>query len=125
MTEDQIKKILAKLESHEARIGAIENIVQKKSTKVGHGIGEKKQSQRKGKGDDLSAPVQKLLQGGYFKEARVDLDVVFELQRKLMTRKTPLRASVVNVLRNMVREDVLERTEVTRDGKILIAYIKL
>ncbi|MCH7730871.1 DEAD/DEAH box helicase family protein, partial [Patescibacteria group bacterium] len=76
----------------------------------------------KSKAEDLVPQVKQLLQDGFFKEAKIDLDVISELQRRLLTRKKPLRASVVNVLRKMVRDGILERTEITRDKKILIVY---
>lgn len=121
MLEDQIKTIFTQLEEHEKRIRAIEDGVapstKKKSVDNG-GRGTKS------KGEDLHAPIQRLVQDNFFKEAKTDLDVVSELQRRLLTRKKPLRASTVNVMRAMVRGGVLERTEIVKSKRTLIAYKK-
>ena len=116
---EQIKKIFAQLADHESRLQRIEGSKPKSATK-NVAVPQK----RSGKGEDLHPPIQKLFDSGFFDEARIDLDVVVELQKRLMTHKKPLRASVVNVLRSMVRTGSLERTQVTRDEKTLIAYIK-
>ena len=115
----EIKKIL---QDHEKRIRALESGKVTNTTKKKPTDDSKKRP--KGKGEDLYASIQRLVQDNFFKEARTDLDVVSELQRRLLTRKKPLRASVVNVLRKMVREGVLERTEATRNERTLIAYKK-
>jgi len=120
MVDIQIKKILAQLAEHEKRIHSLENIESKKVPKKESAKNMRKRS--KARGEDLLPPIQGLVQGGFFEEARVDLDVVSELQRRLLTRKKPLRASVVNVLRRLVRVGSLDRTEITRNKKTLIAY---
>jgi len=115
---EEIKKILAQLEDHEARLNVLEDggkVVKKSIIKMAH-------SPKTKKGEDLSAPIHQLLQKSFFNEAKVDLDVVSALQKKLLTKKKPLRASVVNVLRSMVREGSLERVDTVIDGKERIAY---
>ncbi len=122
MAEVQFQKILDQLENHEKRISLLEGSEVKnfpKKIPV-----DDKRKRTKGKGEDLHAPIQRLIQDDFFKEVRTDLDVVSELQRRLLTHKKPLRASVVNVMRKMVREGILERTEVIRDERTLIAYKK-
>ncbi|MBI4084893.1 MAG: hypothetical protein HY432_00015 [Candidatus Liptonbacteria bacterium] len=117
MSEELINKILTQLKHHEERISALEGVkTEPKGKKV-------RQSVIKGKADDLTLPIRKLFDEGFFKEARVDLEVVDELQKRLLTKKKPLRASVVNVLRKMVRNNLLERAEIARGKKNLIAYI--
>lgn len=120
MVNTQIKKILAQLVDHEKRIHSLENIESKKVPKKESAKNMRKRS--KVRGEDLLPPIQGLVQNGFFRDARVDLDVVAELQRRLLTRKKPLRASVVNVPRKLVREGSLDRTEITRNKKTLIAY---
>lgn len=81
-----------------------------------------KTAKKKNKAEDLKAPIQKLFDSGFFKEAKIDTDVSFELQKKLLTKQKPLRSSIVNVLRSMVRSDLLERIEVFHGKKKLIGY---
>lgn len=117
---EQVKAIFAQLADHEARLNVLEGkraVTTKKST-----LKKGPRSLKTKKGEDLSAPIHALLQKGFFSEPKVDLDVVNALQKKLLTKKTPLRASVVNVLRSMVREDSLERVDTVVDGKERIAY---
>ena len=123
MTETQLQKVITQLENHEKRIrvlegGEVRNLPQKEFT-------QRSRKQNKSKGEDLHPPIQKLVDSGFFSENKIDLDVVSELQRKLLTSKKPLRSSVVNVLRKLVRDEVLERTEAVRGEKKLIAYIKV
>lgn len=121
MAEEELQKILMQLEDHEKRIRALENGEVESSTKKKPAeLGRKVKS----KGEDLYLPIEKLVQNGFFNETRIDLDVVSELQRRLLTRKKPLRASVVNVLRKMVRDGVLERMEAIKKEKTFIAYKK-
>ncbi|MEX2013962.1 MAG: hypothetical protein WD896_01250 [Parcubacteria group bacterium] len=119
MDKNQIKKILDQLTDHEGRLQRLEGSKPKSVTKAAT-VPKKRQ----GKGEGLHPPIQKLFDSGFFNEARIDLDVVSELQKKLLTRKKPLRASVVNVLRNFVRDGMLERADIVRNEKKLIAYIK-
>jgi len=120
MVDVQIKKILTQLAEHERRIHSLENRESKRAPKKESVKNMQKRS--KAKGENLLPSIQGLVQDGFFKEARVDLDVVSELQRRLLTRKKPLRASVVNALRKLVREGSLCRTETIKDKKTLIAY---
>ncbi|MDQ3076254.1 MAG: hypothetical protein M3Q34_03950 [bacterium] len=123
MSKEQIKKIFEQLATHEERIGVLENVEGKKKASGIRPVA-KVQKQSKGKAEDLHLPIQQLIQKDFFKDAKIDLDVVNELQKKLLTRKKPLRASVVNVLRTMIRNDVLERVDVVIGKKTLIAYKK-
>jgi len=77
---------------------------------------------RKNKAEDLKVPIMKLFDSGFFKEPRIDMDVFSELQKRLLTKQKPLRSSIVNVLRDMVRKDLLERIDVVRGKKKLIGY---
>lgn len=122
MSDAQFQKIFTQLEDHEKRIRALEDGKIKDAVKQKLAAGSENRS--KSKGEDLYAPIQRLVQDNFFKEARTDLDVVSELQRRLLTRKKPLRASVVNVMRKMVRDGILERIEVIRNKRTLIAYKK-
>lgn len=126
MDEEQVRNLLAQLADHEKRIRLLENDVSNKKNFSGDGRpdsqNKKDATKRKGKGEDLSPPIQVLFKNDFFKDSRIDLDVVSELQRKLLTQKKPLRASVVNVLRRMVRSGILDRIEVAKNKKTLIAY---
>lgn len=81
-----------------------------------------KTAKKKSKAEDLKAPIMKLFNSGFFKEAKIDTEVFSELQRRLLTKQKPLRSSIVNVLRGMVRKDLLERVEAIREKKKLIGY---
>jgi len=120
MTDEEFQKLVKRLEDHESRIRILEgiNTTDKRPLKNK----TKTNSNKKGKGEDLFPPIQTLVKNDFFKDEKIDLDVVLELQRKLLTQKKPLRASVVNVLRRMVRGGILERTEIVRGKKTLIAY---
>lgn len=121
MSDPQLQKILEQLADHEKRIRVLEGGDISSDAKKNP---DNKNKKHKSKGEDLYAPIYKLVQDNFFKEAKIDVDVVSELQRRLLTRKKPLRASVVNVLRKLVRDGVLERTEIVRNEKKLVAYIK-
>ncbi|HEY4506931.1 MAG TPA: hypothetical protein VJH71_02090 [Candidatus Paceibacterota bacterium] len=124
MDDIQLKKLLEQLEDHDKRIRVLEG---SKVAELVKGIvgSDRKIPRERTAAEDLFVPVNKLSQDGFFKAAKIDLDVVAELQRKLLTRKKPLRASVVNVLRKMVRRGILERVEFIKDKKTLIAYKNL
>ena len=77
---------------------------------------------RKNKAEDLKVPIMKLFDSGFFKEPKIDMEVFSELQKRLLTKQKPLRSSIVNVLRDMVRKDLLERFDVIREKKKLIGY---
>lgn len=119
---EQINKILAQLINHEARISALENTGLKNAPKTESATKTQKRPKGKGRGEDLFPPIERLVQDGFFREAKIDLDVVSELQRRLLTHRKPLRASIVNAMRRMVREGILERMEIVRNEKTLIAY---
>lgn len=77
---------------------------------------------KKEKGVDLHRPIRSLYDAGFFRDGKNDLDVIQELQKRLMTTKKPLRSSVVNVLRKMVSEGQLNRDYVTKDKKSILLY---
>lgn len=113
MDQEEInKQIFERLEKLEKMIFSSGKIVEK-STEV---------LKKKGRAEDLKVPIMKLFDSGFFKEAKIDLAVSSELQRKLLTRQKSIRSSIVNVLRDMVRKELLERTEVIREKKKLIGY---
>lgn len=106
------KQIFERLEKIEKFVFGLGKNV-KKSAKI---------VKKKGKVEDLKTPIMQLFKSGFFKEAKIDMEVLFELQRKLLTKQKPLRSSIVNVLRSMVRKELLERIEVMREKKKLIGY---
>ncbi len=113
MNQEEInKKFLERLEKIEKVIFSEFEVKEK----------HKKIIKKKGKAEDLKLPIQKLFDGGFFKEAKIDKDVFSELQKKLLTRQKPLRSSVVNALRDMVRKEILERVDVVQGKKVLIGY---
>ena len=119
------KNLLQKLNQAQTLLTECVEILEQKDAeprKVSKKRSAKNRRQQSKRVEDLSPPIQGLIQSGFFKEAKIDLEVVSELQRKLLTKKKPLRASVVNVLRKFVRKGVLDRIEITKDKKTLIAY---
>jgi hypothetical protein len=124
MEQEQLKIFFDQLADHEARIVKLEGGESKKSISIKEELTKEaaKPNKSKGKGEDLVPPIQKLVTASFFKEPKIDQDVVSELQKRLLTRKTPLRPSVVNVLRKMVRSEVLKRVDVVKGKKTLIAY---
>ncbi len=120
MAQDNIQQILGKLEDHEKRIFALESKVIKDFGTVP--VEKKYKAKAKNKGEDLFPPIQKLLKDGFFAEWRTDLEVCSALALKLLTRKTPLRASVVNVLRAMVKKGLLTREKIQKDKRSILAY---
>lgn len=113
MNQEEInKQIFERLEKIEKVVFNTEEIAEKPL----------KKAKKKSKAEDLKAPIMKLFESGFFKEAKIDTDVSSELQRKLLTKQKPLRSSIVNVLRSMVRKELLERTEVIQGKKKLIGY---
>lgn len=113
MNQGQInKQIFGRLNKLEQVIFDADKILEKPAKTV----------KRKNKAEDLKVPIMKLFDSGFFKEPRIDMDVFSELQKRLLTKQKPLRSSIVNVLRDMVRKDLLERTDVIRGKKKLIGY---
>jgi len=106
------KQIFERLEKLEKAVFGSKEIVEKMT----------KTLKKKGKAEDLKAPIMQLFKSGFFKEAKIDMEVSFELQRKLLTKQKPLQSSIVNVLRGMVRKELLERIEVIREKKKRIGY---
>lgn len=113
MNQEEInKQIFERLEKIEGVVFG-QNKITEKPTKI---------AKKKNKAEDLKAPIQKLFDSGFFKEAKIDTDVFSELQKKLLTKQKPLRSSIVNVLRDMVRKGLLERVDVVRGKRTLIGY---
>lgn len=106
------KQIFERLEKLEKVVFRSKKIIEKPT----------KTLKKKGKAGDLKAPIMKLFDSGFFEETKIDTEVSSELRRKLLTKQKPLRSSIVNVLRNMVREELLERIEAIRGKKKLIGY---
>jgi len=71
---------------------------------------------------DLNGPIKSLYDSGFFKDGKIDLEVIKELQMKLLTSKKPLRSSVVNVLRKLVSDKLLIRDYITKDKKSILVY---
>ena len=120
MASDNIQQILSKLEDHEKRIRALEG-KRAKDLKTAP-LGKKRKINTKNKDEDLFPPIQKLLKDGFFAEWRTDLEVCNTLTLKLLTKKTPLRASVVNVLRAMVKKGLLTREKIQKGKRFVLAY---
>jgi hypothetical protein len=83
-----------------------------------------REAKSKRKPVDLTGPLNKLFQDGFFSEWRTDIDVTGQLQIKLLTERAPQRASVVNTLRKMVKTGLLIRNKVLIGKKNLLAYRK-
>lgn len=111
MTEE-IKSIISRLEKLEEAFFSPEKVIEK-PVKI---------TKKKGKAEDLKVPIMKIFDSGFFQEPRIDMEVFSELQKRLLTKQKPLRSSIVNVLRDMVRKDLLERVDVERGKKKLIGY---
>lgn len=120
MTYDNIQQILSKLEDHEKRIRALEGEEEKDLKMVL--LGERQKINTKNKGEDLFPPIQKLLKDEFFTEWRTDVEVCNTLTLKLLTKKTPLRASVVNVLRAMVKKGLLTREKIQKGKRSVLTY---
>ena len=113
MNQEQInKQIFERLEKLEQAIFDADKTLEKPAQTV----------KRKNKAEDLKVPIMKLFDSGFFKEPKIDMEVFSELQKRLLTKQKPLRSSIVNVLRDMVRKDLLERFDVIRGKKKLIGY---
>jgi len=117
MAYDNIQQILGKLEDHEKRIRALEGRKGKDAP-----LRERRKTDTRNKGEDLFPPIQKLLKDGFFAEWRTDIEVCNILVLKLLTKKTPLRASVVNVLRAMVKKGSLTREKTQKGKRSVLAY---
>lgn len=118
MDEVNLKEIIDRLEKLENSVfGSAVNHLEITGKTGRQGVKNKKE-----RNEDLIAPIRKLCDGGFFNIPKIDLEVLSELQKKLLTKKKPLRASLVNVLRKMTRKEVLERVEIVKGKKKLIAY---
>mgnify|MGYP001575581284 CR=1 FL=1 len=111
MNQEEInKQIFERLEKLEGVVFATE----KKAIK--------KEPTKRTKGIDLNIPISKLLSEGFFKSGRTDIEVCQELRLKLMTSKKPLRSSVVNVLRAMVKKGLLMREKMQKEKRTVLIY---
>lgn len=120
MADIQLQKIFTQLEDHEKRIRVIEN---NRGKNLGiEKLKIKKKTNAKNKGEDLFPPIQKLLEGGLFKDWQTDLNVCNALTIKLLTKKKPLRTSVVNVLRVFVKKELLTRDKIQKNKRQVFAY---
>jgi hypothetical protein len=79
-------------------------------------------NKKRSKAIDLTLPIKKLYDNNFFSDFKSDLDVVEKLKFDLLTNKVPKRASVVNVLRKMVKGGILIRSKMPRDKKTIIVY---
>ncbi|MFH1233820.1 MAG: hypothetical protein V1649_04205 [Patescibacteria group bacterium] len=124
MNNPKINKIIAQLVNHESRICKLEGVTNK-NTKIDLGVKQPGKTQKvlsKGKAENLFPPIQKLLDGGFFKDWQSDVDVCNVLTIRLLTKKKPLRASVVNVLRAMIKNGSLTREKVLKNKRQVFAY---
>ena len=120
MTAEQFQKILGQLENHEKRIRVLESTALANTSEKKPPKGRQKLS--RDKGEDLFPSIQKLFKDGFFKNWQTDLEVCNTLIVNLLTKKRPLRASVVNVLRAMVKKGVLVRDKVQKNKRQVFAY---
>lgn len=79
---------------------------------------------RKGSSINLIQPIRKLFEENFFSDYKKDVDVLKELKTKLLTTKTPKRASVTNVLRKMVKNGLLNREKIISGKRKVLAYKK-
>lgn len=77
---------------------------------------------KKNKGVDLLQPIKKLYDENFFIEYKSDLEVKKKLEIDLLTDKSPKRASIVNVLRKMVKDSLLIREKITKNKKATFCY---
>jgi len=114
MNQKQInKQIFERLDRLEKTVFVSEKRITKKGTT------------KRVKGLDLNIPISKLHKDGFFKNGRTDIEVCEELHLKLMTPKKPLRSSVVNVLRAMVKKGLLVRQKIQREKRTILIYKEL
>lgn len=120
MLDAQFQKTIEQLADHEKRIRVLESGEVKNP--VRNGSADRNKKIPKGNSEDLFPPIQKLFDSGFFKEWQTDLDVCNALTVRLLTKRKPLRASVVNVLRAMVKKDLLVRDKVQKNKRKVFAY---
>ncbi|MCU0641573.1 MAG: hypothetical protein MUC35_05740 [Candidatus Margulisbacteria bacterium] len=119
MNSSDLKRIVERLDDYERRIRAIESSQSepplRKNTKMDRPTA-------KSRGEDLFLPIQKLIKEHYFHEWRNDVEVCDVLRIQLLTKKKPLRASIVNVLRAMVKNGKLIRDKIQKGKRRVFAY---
>lgn len=79
-------------------------------------------SKKKNKGVDLLQPIKKLYDNNFFIEHKSDLEIKEKLELDLLTDKSPKRASIVNVLRKMVKTGLLTREKIIKNKKTIFCY---
>jgi len=121
MEQEQIKKVFDQLADHEKRIRVLENGGATKNHQTEQ-LKKKGKAKLKNRSEDLFPPIQKLLDDKFFKDWQTDLEVCSTLRIKLLTKKKPLRASVVNVLRALVKNGLLTREKVQKKKRQVFAY---
>jgi len=82
----------------------------------------KQSRKKKSKSVDLSQPIRKLYDNKFFTDCRTDLDVKDKLELDLLTDKSPKRSSIANVLRKMVKTELLTRDKISKGKKTIIGY---
>jgi len=112
------KEILVRLER-------LENAVLGKTQEVTTASGTKSRKINvRSKGENLFPPIEKLLEEGFFNEWRSDVEVCKQLVLRLLTKKKPLRPSVVNVLRAKVKNETLVREKIQKEKRNVLSYKK-
>lgn len=77
---------------------------------------------KRSKNTDLTSPIKKLFDDGIFSNWVTDLDIVNKLKISLLTAASPKRSSVTNVLRRMVKNNLLIRDKIAEGKKKVIRY---
>lgn len=119
---NDLKKINKILRDHEKRIRILEDREVRNPFKKPFANTRKMRQKSKSKSENLFPLIQKLFDSEFFREWKTDLDVCEVLKVRLLTKKKPLRASIVNVLRVMVKKGLLVRDKIRKDKRKVFAY---
>jgi hypothetical protein len=119
--ENQFEEIIKRLDNLEGRVRELEGSASK-GDQGEIAPPQTKNGPHKNRGENLFPPINKILEKGFFKDYRTDKDVCEKLKLDLLTKKRPLRASVVNVLRAMVKKDLLSREKIQIGKRQVLAY---
>lgn len=121
MNTEKISKMINQIRDNLDEIENELNIseISKKETQKDKPKANKK---KRNKGIDLTPPIKKLYDSKFFSDYKTDLDVKSKLELDLLTEKSPRRSSIVNVLRKMVKSNLLVRNKISRDKKTVIGY---
>lgn len=120
MNTEKISKILGQIEEEIKDIR--KEIGNPKNSKGENPTKENSKLKRKNKSVDLLQPIRALYNDNFFANHKADLDVKEKLELDLLTDKTPKRASIVNVLRKMVKDGLLIREKIKKDKKTTFCY---